>query len=491
MMGIQAIMRDPAQPSTPEIKIPTELETEVTAPATTPPVPPAAAVAAAPAVAVPAPAPAPPRVPKARAPTPPPVGSAPSIEIDPSLLEATETQPVIDPAAPAAGGNGVDDGEIAVVAQAWPPPDVAPAASAPPAWIKAQGHPAAHVPAPPVLPNVRAVTDADTGFFKETGPQERISEGRIGYVTDSNTGFFQETGAQQALGYGTDDMTAMVQAPPGKKRMLVIVVSCIAVFVLGFIGILVFGAKRPSNDVSPAKPPKTPAVAKGSAITEPPPVPPPPTSGSDGSAGSGSAQAVVVPPPTTGSDATGSGSGSAAATGSGSGSGSAEPSPPPDGDDTGEEPAPPPPEDGATKIGTGQCKVKVTSSPSGSEVVVAGKSRGRTPLDLAMTCASTQIAVRKTHYNTYTKTVKPTTKKTVKLNAKLARVTFTVKVSSIPSGATVLVNGRKSGKTPTAVKVPGFAGTTITLTKDGFANQAERVTAKQNGTAIRMVLKKK
>ena len=71
------------------------------------------------------------------------------------------------------------------------------------------------------------------------------------------------------------------------------------------------------------------------------------------------------------------------------------------------------------------------------------------------------------------------------------RPAFTVKVSSVPSGATVLVGNKKSGKTPTAVKVPANTPTTITLTKDGYANATERITAKQNGTAIKMTLRKK
>ena len=79
--------------------------------------------------------------------------------------------------------------------------------------------------------------------------------------------------------------------------------------------------------------------------------------------------------------------------------------------------------------------------------MIAGKLRGKTPVQIPVRCAATQIQVRHARYTTWTKTVRPSPKG-VKVTARLERPTFTVKVSSVPSGAASLACRGRRGRVP-------------------------------------------
>jgi hypothetical protein len=431
MLGIQAIPKEPG-PSSQLAAVPPSIETEPpTEPAPIEPASEAALGRAAlgraatgqpgPAKAVARPAPG-------------------SIEIDPSLLEPTDAQPVIDPAL----ADTISPEAMRPVPS--PLAAVPPVASAPGVWPS------------PTLPARVDLTDAGTGFFQDTGAQPRI-----GYVTDSSSGFFQDTGAQERVGYQSEDMTALVQASsPRQKRVLVIVVTCTAVLALAFVALAVMGNDRSEGTQTTAAKP-----VRGAATAV---VPAP---------GSGSA----APAP-----AVGAGDGSAAMTDGGDGDGSAAPA----GDGSGGGVTERPTTDVAaiSPPVEGDCSAKVSSSPAGAEVFIAGKPRGKTPVTLSLPCSPQQLTVRMNRYQSYNKRIKPTARG-IKVSARLKRPTFTVKISSVPSGATISIGGKRAGRTPSAVKIPGYESTMITLTKDGYVTATEKVTAKQNGTAIKMTLRRR
>jgi hypothetical protein len=76
------------------------------------------------------------------------------------------------------------------------------------------------------------------------------------------------------------------------------------------------------------------------------------------------------------------------------------------------------------------------------------------------------------------------------LRVTLARPTHLVKVSSSPSGATVLVGGRSQGVTPTTIRLPINATATLTFTKEGFTSVTLKVTPKQNNQSVSASLKR-
>jgi hypothetical protein len=139
-----------------------------------------------------------------------------------------------------------------------------------------------------------------------------------------------------------------------------------------------------------------------------------------------------------------------------------------------------------------KCYVDLTSVPDDAEIVL-DKDRvpGRTPLKVELPCDSeSKILVRKHGYVATTKTVTATADPQP-VSVTLARAIYQLKVSSTPPGATVTVNGKSGGVTPTVVTVKPFEATTIVMTKDGFSTETEKLTPKTNNQTVHITLKRK
>jgi hypothetical protein len=99
-----------------------------------------------------------------------------------------------------------------------------------------------------------------------------------------------------------------------------------------------------------------------------------------------------------------------------------------------------------------------------------------------------EIAIRKARLVTATRKITPTTQG-AKLKVALAKPTFLVKVSSTPPGATITLNGRSLGVTPTTVKVPAFESSALMIVKDGYATDTELVAPRANGITVHAELR--
>ena len=141
-------------------------------------------------------------------------------------------------------------------------------------------------------------------------------------------------------------------------------------------------------------------------------------------------------------------------------------------------------------LDAGDCDVTFTSTPSGADILIDGTLAGVTPATVSVACAPSKVTFRKKGMPSDVKSFKPT-KKGITVVGHLSRLMFTVKVTSQPSGATIAVNGKSIGKTPSAVKVPAFQTVSIGVNKDGYAPLKQPLTAKEDGTAIRFTLKKR
>jgi hypothetical protein len=138
-----------------------------------------------------------------------------------------------------------------------------------------------------------------------------------------------------------------------------------------------------------------------------------------------------------------------------------------------------------------KCIVAVDSQPRGAEIAI-GKTTvlGTTPGKFELPCGvETKLYVRKDRFIGTIKTVTATAE-TPPVVIKLAPAVFSVKVTSTPSGATITVGGKSMGVTPTTIKLPAFATSTITITKDGFAPDSEKVAPRVNNAAHHVTLKK-
>jgi hypothetical protein len=220
------------------------------------------------------------------------------------------------------------------------------------------------------------------------------------------------------------------------KRVIVIAASAAAVVILAVVLALTLGGKHGKHA----------AAGKGSA---------------------GSA-AVVMPPPPPAIDA-------AVAQVTGGDEGSTE------GSATHEAVTPPKPE---------SCNVTVTTTPAGADVIADRTVLGHTPGTFALPCGTpTKLTIKKAKYVTTTRNVTPAPEGT-KLAVTLGVGTFSVKVTSSPAGAMITVGGRPKGVTPTAIQLPAYTTQTITLTKDGYATDTERISVKANGISHHVTLKR-
>ncbi len=143
-----------------------------------------------------------------------------------------------------------------------------------------------------------------------------------------------------------------------------------------------------------------------------------------------------------------------------------------DGEDSADGPS------GTPVAGDGPCRIDVASTPAGSMVVLDGTVIAPSPITLATTCERHKIDIKHPRYKLLTKQVTPTKAAPGKIEVTLQRPTHTVSFVTQPAGATVFIDGRRAGTTPTTVNVLGFSNLKIEIKKPGFATVATRLYSK-------------
>jgi hypothetical protein len=137
------------------------------------------------------------------------------------------------------------------------------------------------------------------------------------------------------------------------------------------------------------------------------------------------------------------------------------------------------------------CNVEVATNPAGAEVTLEDKTvLGTTPGTFSLPCgAATKIYIKKAKYLPVLRSITPDADGT-KISVSLGIATFSVKITSTPAGASITVGGRSKGVTPTAVQLPAYTTQAITLTKDGYQTDTQKVVIKSNGLSHHVVLKR-
>jgi hypothetical protein len=247
-------------------------------------------------------------------------------------------------------------------------------------------------------------------------------------VTDGNTGFFRETG--EVPRYPQHDQSVMFPHPNKRRTLIIVMGSAIGLTALLIVLVLVLGGKG-------GKPTKTgpgSAVAQHVAVTADATIELPLPGLTDA--------AVVEAPPI----------------------------------------------DAAPVAQT--CAVDVTSVPTGADVTIESSAVGTTPVTLQLPCGvETKLTFKKGKLAAVTKAITPSADNHA-LQARFATPMFSVKVTSMPPGATITVRGKVLGITPTTVKLPAFASTSITLSKDGFQADTETIAPRTNNATHFVTLKK-
>jgi len=135
------------------------------------------------------------------------------------------------------------------------------------------------------------------------------------------------------------------------------------------------------------------------------------------------------------------------------------------------------------------CSVDVTSNPTGAEIAIDKTVLGTTPATIKLPCdVESKLTIRKAKYGSVQRSFTATAEAT-KLAVKIAAPVFSLKVTSLPAGATITVGGKMVGITPTTIKVPAFSPTMITLTKDGYTPDTQKIAPRQNNVTHFVTLK--
>ena len=144
-----------------------------------------------------------------------------------------------------------------------------------------------------------------------------------------------------------------------------------------------------------------------------------------------------------------------------------------------------------TATAPSHCFADVSSVPSGAEIVADNNTvLGTTPQTVPLPCgAPIDLLIRKARLVPVTRSVTPTTGG-VKIRVALTKQTALVKLSSSPAGATVTLDGRTLGITPTTIKLPVLETSTLAITKNGYEPLTEKVSPKASGATVRVQLRR-
>lgn len=144
--------------------------------------------------------------------------------------------------------------------------------------------------------------------------------------------------------------------------------------------------------------------------------------------------------------------------------------------------------DGPPMIGDGPCKLTVATTPAGSTISLDGKSLAPSPLTIATTCDKHQIQIEHVRYETTTRSITLDEAKPGTLEVSLNRPTHAVSMTSTPPGATIFIDGRRAGTTPTVVNVIGFQKLKLEFKKTGYLPQNTTLYSKvpQDKVAVKL-----
>ncbi len=141
-------------------------------------------------------------------------------------------------------------------------------------------------------------------------------------------------------------------------------------------------------------------------------------------------------------------------------------------------------------VGDGPCRVDVTSTPAGARVSVDGAAMGPSPLSVSIPCKRVKVELAHPRYKAASQWAEPTQGKPATVDSSLVRPTHRLSVTSVPSGATVSIGGRRAGTTPTVIELMGFSGIQVTVTKTGFETVTTKVYSKVPEDRLAVSLRK-
>lgn len=279
-------------------------------------------------------------------------------------------------------------------------------------------------------------------------------------------------GAQGYPGYATATAPPVVPIAPHRPRWWLIVGS--AVLAIALVIVIMKVVRSSDSSASPraatADPPPTARTTSGPAATPTTSgtTAPPPSSAPGSAAAATSERPAPAAAPSDPPSAAPSASSPSAAPDADPDEEPAEPSDPGDASVAGELPV----------VGSGPCRLNVTVTPAGSQVKADGRLLGVAPLAIDGPCTRRKLEISHPRYAPATRFATPVRDKPQDVEITLARPTHALTVVTIPAGATISIQGRRAGTSPTVVQLMGFYGVTLTFEKKGYKTATQRVYSK-------------
>jgi hypothetical protein len=125
----------------------------------------------------------------------------------------------------------------------------------------------------------------------------------------------------------------------------------------------------------------------------------------------------------------------------------------------------------------------------GSTVKADGARVGVAPMVLDGPCAARRLEISHPRYATITRVVTPVLDKPTALEVAMVRPKHALTIVTTPPGATISIEGRRAGTSPTVVQIMGYSGVKVTLEKPGFKTVTQRIYSKspKDRLSVRMI----
>jgi hypothetical protein len=129
--------------------------------------------------------------------------------------------------------------------------------------------------------------------------------------------------------------------------------------------------------------------------------------------------------------------------------------------------------------------ISINSTPSGATIVLDETLHGTTPNNLTeISVGAHTLVLKKSGYNDYSTTVTVSSGNTTRVSANLSASTGSISVSSIPPGATIILDGTTRGITPANLTGVSTGIHSLVLKKSGYDDYSANVTVNSGKTTI-------
>ena len=124
--------------------------------------------------------------------------------------------------------------------------------------------------------------------------------------------------------------------------------------------------------------------------------------------------------------------------------------------------------------------ISINSNPSEATIYIDGKSTGKTPKTITdLQPATHLVEVKMDGYETWSESVEVKGDKENSLTADLQKITGSVNIISVPSDATIYLDGEETGTFPDTLKSISIGVHEVEVKKDGFAEWKKTINIKR------------